>query len=483
MWKKNYLRTLCVSDAVYLLYVQYQNQIREAHRDLHFTYVRLQNLFWDDMHVYFETADGRGHMNFNLIDMVLDFLHSIGLFPHIIIDSIPSQMTEQKKPGNSRVQNKWLDFLHHFITHCELRYEKSYVDLWRISIGIYMEDPSWDYYMNLDDLLLFYRSTYQMIREVNNNIRIGSPWFLSSQNRTDSDLFLFLEQCKKQTVLPDFITFNYFPIMFPETFGFVNTKQIFSRDADDIRNYLDRLKAVLKKRELAQPRLVLVDWNYSIGTNFLNDTLFRAVYTLKNILDNSGQEVEFCTDVLSDFMSGLPTDLQFFPGGIGLFTQQNIKKPIYHMFQMLNRLGAYVVAAGEYYFVTRTENAFQILMYHYVHYNNERSQENTFDILYQNRYLPFANARAVELTIPIYCDYAREFHMIETVINRKHGSAYDIWEQSGFIALEQQESVNFINFASVPFTSSERGEFVDHAYKLTRTLEPLEMRLIELTWR
>ncbi len=482
-WKKNYLKTLCGSDAYHLLYENYQNQVRKLQKSFQFRYFRIQNLLSDAMQVYYETPSGEGHVNFTMVDTVLDFLQSVNLSPYIILSEMPELFFRKDTSSKSLDYPKLVSFLKQFLDHAQMRYGKSYLDSWKISCGFHLNVKNWPYYSTLEDLTAFYQRTSECIRSFNPKIRIGSPWFLDNQDQKDSTLFLFLAEANRLHVMPDYITFSYLPVVFQEAFAFIHTKQIFLEDPNAVQKHFKQIMHRIRRKELSLPKLDLVSWNLSLGNNLLNDTLYRAVYTLKNILDNYNQSVEFCVESVSDQIGGNPTDVPFFPGGIGLFTQQTIRKPVYYMYQMLSRLGSSYVNSGENYFITRTDNAFQIILYNYVHYKNERSTENTFDMFYQSRYLSFSNAKKIEITIPIHCDFAEGFYLVENILNRQHGSAYDIWAQSGFLPLENPESQDFIKAVSVPAIVNYSEKFKDHTYQLVRTLEPLEIRLIQITPR
>lgn len=480
-WKQRFLHTLSLSDARFLLYEQYQRQLKEAHKNFHFTYVHIQTLLSDDMHIYYENPDGISHMNYADADNVLDFLYRLGVFPHLVIDNPPELLLMPGTACTIKDVAKWQFFLSSFIAHCEFRYGKDYVSLWRIGIGIYLGNTSWPFYRSIEELKSFYEITYKIIRSCNTSIRIGSPYFLSNLELPENELFDFIDQCQSSHTLPDFICLNHHPVTFSHGFELADTHQVFCENATELSDYLTRFMQLLKKHSQAFIHVLLMSWDYYAGYNYLNDTLYRSVYALKNILDAQNIPVEFCTYCLSDLMGGTTTSTPFFPGGIGLFTLQDMKKPVYYMYQMLRQLGSMYIASGNLYYITRTENAFQILLYHYVHYQNKANTQNTFDIDYQNRYTAFNDASDIELTIPIFCDFTTEFYIRETIINHDHGSIYDAWEHSGFISLEQQESINFIQSVSVPFTSSQTENF-SNCFYLTRTLQPLEIRLIQLSW-
>lgn len=475
-WYKNYLHTICISDASFLRFEQYQRQIKELQNDLNFTYLRMQRLLCKDMEAFYESTDGIITGNFSLIDVALDFLYSINLLPHIIIDYYPLGLPSE---SNTDAKMQWSNYLKQFIEHCEFRYTKEYVSNWILTLGLIHEDTTWDYYVPFDELMDFYSITYKTIRECNKRTHIASPLFINEIYPDSGVLYKFLDKSSEMKCPPDIIDFNLFPIHFLDSIESINRNNL-STNPDIFKEILATFQKNIKKHAFQNQRLILNDWNFFLGMDYLNDTLFRAVYVIKNILETQGNSIEFSTWTLSDLMAGTPVSEQFFPGGAGLFTHQDIKKPVYYAYKILSKLGSHFVVKGENYFITRTENNIQILLYYYAHYSDSFAQQELFDFNYNNRYSPFSMHPDLEVSIPIQLEDIHSFTINETILNREHGSPYDTWERTGFISLDSMESLDFIRSVSVPFTFSEQIHCETEVFQLTRQLKPLEIRLIEL---
>src|ERR1035438_1045941 len=69
------------------LRADWQRQMTYAHRELGFEYMRMHGLFTDDMGVYREDSNGKPQYNWQYIDELYDFLHSIGMKPFASISS------------------------------------------------------------------------------------------------------------------------------------------------------------------------------------------------------------------------------------------------------------------------------------------------------------------------------------------------------------------------------------------------------------
>ena len=60
-----------------------QEAIREAKKELKFDYLRIRDIFSDDLYIYYEDGDHNVRYNWNYIDMVLDFFVSLDIKPVI----------------------------------------------------------------------------------------------------------------------------------------------------------------------------------------------------------------------------------------------------------------------------------------------------------------------------------------------------------------------------------------------------------------
>ena len=430
------------------------------------------------METHYQNHDGKIIGNFSLIDVVLDFIYSIKLIPHIIIDHYPLELTVESQTDK---KNLWSDFLKQFFEHCKFRYGNDYVNKWILSIGLIHENTSWDYFVPFEDIIDFYVSTYKTIRETNKETIIASPIFINEIFPDNGVIYNFLEKSTEMKCPPDMIDFNLFTVNFLDGFYFKN-QNCLSTNPDILNEVLLAFQKKLKKHSFQNQKLVLNDWNFDLGMNYLNDTLFRAVYVIKNILENQNNSIEFCACVLSDLMAGAPVSSQFFPGGVGLFTHQDIKKPIYYAYKILSKLSSHFISRGENYYITRTENKIQILLYYYLHYSNNFANREHFDFTYHNRYSAFPIAPDLEVSIPIILDESHSFCINETILNREHGSSFDTWERTGFISLDSIASVDFIRSVSVPFTYTEQVNCESDIFQIRRQLRPLEIRLIELNF-
>ena len=121
-----------------------------------------------------------------------------------------------------------------------------------------------------------------------------------------------------------------------------------------------------------------------------------------------------------------------FHGGFGLVNVQGLKKPSYHGYWFLSRLGEEALAEGDGYAVTRrADGTIAILLWNYCHY---RDDANDSRMLAAAKPTEIYNLFAVKLPreFQLRVDGVGDNTRIQvTRFDRQHGSVYDAWAAMG----------------------------------------------------
>lgn len=71
------------------LRADWQQQLAYVKKECGFKYIRMHGLFNEDMAVYKEDKDGHPEYNYMYVDVLFDFLHSIGIKPFVELGFMP----------------------------------------------------------------------------------------------------------------------------------------------------------------------------------------------------------------------------------------------------------------------------------------------------------------------------------------------------------------------------------------------------------
>lgn len=487
-WKN----VLGVTSAESLLYADIQNILRRVQAEVGFSYVKFNGIFSDDIHVYSMSSSGKAAYSFSYVDKIFDFLASIHLKPMVLLTFMPEMLAKfpKKRKFNylvsEPVNNKqWTQLVQALINHLIERYGRDEVRSWRFSIW---DQPDNLYKFESDsDFFRFYRDTYLAIRQCDPKIPIGAPATFYIMESGYRNWYLdFWQWCQKYSCLPDYLSFHYYDtrridtsVSSKETFGFTHT-MVLEDSPDGFRSFVNQITSEVKNLPGTSP-LYLTEWNNTPSQqDLLNDTCFKSCYIVKGILENYDKLDSFGYWSLTDWMGESSEPSEMFFGGLGLFTSQGIPKASYYAFTLLKQLGDQFIGSGDGWFATKSTDSYQLLLYNYRHFSYLYSIGERFDMTFRERYTPFAPEQALDIHIDL-CNLPNgNYHIRETILNRKAGSAFDIWNAMGGIELNRQDDLDYLLSRSLP----SRNQYITTAKKghleVNAILDMLEVRLITI---
>ena len=124
------------------LRADWQKQLKQVKDELGFKYIRMHGLLHDDMGVYFEDKAGNPVYNFQYIDVLYDFLLSVGIKPFVELSFMPQALASGEKtvfwwkanvtPPKS--YEKWARLIEALTNHFTERYGKDEVKTWYFEV-------------------------------------------------------------------------------------------------------------------------------------------------------------------------------------------------------------------------------------------------------------------------------------------------------------------------------------------------------------
>lgn len=496
--KPSWSTFVCAGRAKELLYGQVQQMLRTTQREIGFRYIKFHGLFNDDMMVYSEDANGKPLLQFYYIDQLLDFLLSINLKPFIQLSFMPEQLALEpdKKIFHSGMitslpkdMEKWTQLVEQFTRHVMDRYGEAAVASWPFSLWNEPDTPRSMFGFGDSNLYhAFYRDTYKAVKNILPSVSFGSPSIVKPTIESNRWLQDFLSFCIANDCKPDFIAFNFYPILhgqsetyrFDDEWDFSSGRLMLSNDPDCLSSLIGALQTQLGEAGFSSLPLYMIEWNStSSHRELLNDTCFEAAYIVKNILENHGRLDSFGHWALTDLLEEQWVEKELFHGGLGLFTNTGIKKPGYHAYHFLSKLGSSLLGQGEGYFLTTSGNDhYQLLMYNYQHYSELYASGELFDMTFENRYTPFVSPHRLRMSFTLDGLGYGNYLIAERIVNRNHGSAFDKWLETGGLPLSGLEETEALKALSEPMLKKTILQVRDGRAEVGFCLEPHEIRLV-----
>lgn len=510
-----------IGSAKQVLYCEVQKQLKEAQREIGFEYIKFHGLFSDEMMVVNRTAADELEFNFKTIDMVFDYLFSIGLKPFLQLSFMPIELASdrQKMIFNNHYNTspparleEWVDLVRAFFNHIISRYGQSTVEELPVTLWNNADSPAEMFGMR-DELAFFemYRETFLAIKETDKLIQIGGPPVTFMSDESVQWIRRFYQWEREHGVVPDFFCTQAYSVVFhpsqliidlhswkPDHLVSTRENALFplmagiplSTDADHLhtfRTFLDQFLAGLGLKELP---VWVTEWNLSISHSMLiNDTVFSGCYVVKNILENSSGLAALGYWCVTDFIEEQPLVDDAFHGGLGLMTAEGIRKPAFLAYQTLAQMESQVLSQGEGFTVSRSESNLTILLYNYEHFNNLFAGNKTHNVNRTVRYTPFREQKRQPFRLRVTGLPDREvLEAVEFIINREHGSAYDHWikmgaPDGGAVPSLDRYRLQLLKAAAHPLVHSFCPDLRNGKLNYDVTLEPLEFRLIQIKFR
>lgn len=354
---------LCVGSchAATILREDVRQQIRKAHAECGFRYLRFHGLFDDDMSVYFSPMMGFGQpiISFYNIDSIFDFLLDTGMKPFVEIGFMPSALASGEQTifhykGNVTMpkdDSEWQRLITLFGQHLIDRYGREEVSQWFFEVW---NEPNLNGFFDgtQEDYFHLYEMTARSLKAVDACIQVGGP-----ATSVNSWIPEFRSFCESNGVPYDFITTHHYPSddplstlgmngpgtkgagfgdfanMTPEEIN-ENMAQFMNRENKNPREILRDMTAKAKEQAGDYP-LYYTEWNGS--KEF--DTNYQAAFIAHTIAYNDGLVKGYSFWTVSDIFEEMGMKPGPFKNEFGIQTNHGVAKPSYRVFQALHEAG------------------------------------------------------------------------------------------------------------------------------------------------
>jgi xylan 1,4-beta-xylosidase len=124
------------------LRADWQQQLAIVKKECDFKYIRMHGLLTDDMGVYKEDSQGNPQYNFQYIDVLYDYIISIGMKPFVELGFMPSALASGSKTifwwrGNvtpPKDYSKWEGLIRNMVLHFTERYGSDEIKTWYFEV-------------------------------------------------------------------------------------------------------------------------------------------------------------------------------------------------------------------------------------------------------------------------------------------------------------------------------------------------------------
>jgi xylan 1,4-beta-xylosidase len=317
------------------LRADWQQQLKRAHEELGFQYVRFHGLLSDTMGTVVRDKDQLLYSFFNS-DQVFDFLLSIGMRPFVELSFMPNALASGTRTVFGYEANvtppkdykQWASLIETLVSHWIERYGEREISQWLFEVW---NEPNLKQFWSGSqrDYFKLYRHTVAAIKNVSPALKVGGPATAKSEWIAE-----FVEFCERNEVPADFVSTHYYP-----NDGFENDRgtewQLFQSQRGIMREVAQTTRSYAGNRPV-----YYTEWNSSSDPwDPLHDEPYAAAFVAATIMEANGLVDGYSFWTFSDIFEENYLPSTPFNGGFGLLTLHGIPKPTYRAFELLHDLG------------------------------------------------------------------------------------------------------------------------------------------------
>jgi xylan 1,4-beta-xylosidase len=325
------------------LRADWQQQLEYVKKECDFKYIRMHGLLTDDMGVYREDRNGKPEYNYQYIDVLFDFIISIGMKPFVELGFMPEALASGKQTifwwrGNvtpPKDYNKWGDLIRNLAQHFTERYGEDEVKTWYFEVWNEPNLTPGFWTGTQEEYFKLYQYSVNAIKSVNKEFRVGGPATAGAAWEVD-----MIEFCKKNDLPLDFISTHAYGVKQGYLDEFGNSGTILDQNPMSVSQDVLNSRNEIAGSSMPNLELHYTEWSASYTpADPIHDSYHEATYILQKLkqVGNAAQSMSYW--VFTDIFEEPGPRFTPFHGGFGLLNYQAINKPAFYSYQFMNKLG------------------------------------------------------------------------------------------------------------------------------------------------
>jgi xylan 1,4-beta-xylosidase len=325
------------------LRADWQQQLSYVKKECDFKYIRMHGLLTDDMGVYREDRNGNPQYNYQYIDVLYDFILSIGMKPFVELGFMPEALASGRQTifwwkGNvtpPKDCQKWGDLIHNLTLHFTERYGADEVKTWYFEVW---NEPNLSpafWTGTQEEYFKLYQYSVNAIKSINQEYRVGGP--ATAGAAWEVELINF---CKKNNLPLDFISTHSYGVRQGYLDESGNSGTILDINPMSVSGDVLNSRKEIAGSSMPNLELHYTEWSSSYTpADPIHDSYHEAAYILDRIKKVGDAATSMSYWVFTDIFEEPGPRFAPFHGGFGLLNYQAINKPAFYSYKFLNKLG------------------------------------------------------------------------------------------------------------------------------------------------
>jgi len=338
----------------------YQDSLALAQREIGFRYIRGHGVLHDDVAVH-RPYDAGGHRGtayvFAYVDQVVDAYLELGIRPFLELGFMPSGLASGDQTvfwwlGNvtpPRDHAEWASLVRALLRHLIDRYGLDEVRTWPVEVW---NEPNLPHFWKDADQAAYFRlyeASARAVQDVDASLQVGGP---ALSPGADDWWEPFAEFVTARDLPADFLSVHAYSSGPAQhvPFGVYQTL----RGPQHLLDQFARPHKLLAGTALAGRPLHVTEFNSSYRPdNPVHDTAYNAAYLAPVLAEGGEHAASFAYWTFSDMFEEAGVPATFFHGGFGMLAHRQVRKPTFHLYAFMARMGREILARGADHLVTR----------------------------------------------------------------------------------------------------------------------------------
>jgi len=325
------------------LRADWQQQLAYVKKECGFKYIRFHGLLCDDMGVYKEDYEGNPMYNYMYIDVLFDFILSIGMKPFVELGFMPSALASGEETifwwkGNvtpPKNYDKWEALIHSLTLHWTDRYGVDEVKTWYFEVWNEPNLTPWFWTGTMEEYFNLYKYAVKGIKSVNSLYRVGGPATAGAAWEEE-----IIDFCKNNNIPIDFISTHSYGVKQGYLDEYGNRGTILDQNFMSVSQDVLQSRKEIVNSPMPNLELHYTEWSASYTpSDPIHDSYHEAAYVLQKIKQSEDAVNSMSYWVFTDIFEEAGPRFTPFHGGFGMLTTQGINKPVFYSYQFLNKLG------------------------------------------------------------------------------------------------------------------------------------------------
>lgn len=422
----------------------YQESLALVQREIGFRHIRGHGILHDDVAVHrpYDVAGHRGTAYvFTYVDQVVDAYLRLGIKPFLELGFMPRGLASGDQTvfwwqGNvtpPRDHAEWARLVQALLRHLIDRYGIDEVRTWPVEVW---NEPNLTHFWagaDQEEYFRLYETSVLAVKDVDAALQVGGP---AISPGADDWWEPFADFVTRRDLPADFLSVHAYTSGPAQhvPFGVYQTL----RRPEDLLDQFARPAKLLAGTALAGRPLHVTEFNTSYRPdNPVHDTAYNAAYLAPVLASGGEHAASFAYWTFSDVFEEEGVPASFFHGGFGMLGHRQVRKPTFHLYAFMARMGQEVLARGVDHLVTRHASTGQVTV---LAWQPVGGTDDTAE----------AERHEIRLSVPVSATGSGRVFGMRYDVDETAGNAWAAWREMGRPASPSARQLDALHEASEP---------------------------------